>query len=118
MIDEIQLLIENLNFDCIIETLQMTNVLFNIREKLSARKEELLTKIAHYKAMSPIDRLRFRFNRYLYDGYLDFIKEWGKFDSQLLQLIRETAASLEKESPDAEAKTEQAIFAIKAKGIP
>lgn len=118
MIDEMQLLIENLKFDCIIETLQMTNVLFNIRGKLSARKEGLLAKIAQYKAMPPVERLRFRLNKYLYGGYLDFVKEWGRFDFQLSQLIQEAMASLEKGSPDDEAKAEQAIFAIKSKGVP
>jgi len=118
MIEEIQLLLENLNFDCIIETFQMTNVLFNIRGRLSARKEELLTKIAQYKAMLPMERLKFRLNKYLHGGYLDFVEEWGKFDFQLSQLIQEAIASLEKGSPDAETKTEQAIFAIKSKGVP
>jgi radical SAM superfamily enzyme YgiQ (UPF0313 family) len=72
MVDEIEMLIENLNFDCIMETLQMTNVLFNIRVKLSARKKEMLERIAWYNEVLPI----------------------------------------------VGAKTEQAIFAIKSKGIP
>jgi radical SAM superfamily enzyme YgiQ (UPF0313 family) len=118
MIEEMRLLIENLKFDCIIETLQMTNVLFNIRGRLSARKEGILGKITQYKAMSPTERLKFRLNKYLYGGYLDFVSEWGKLDSQLSQLIQEAAASLEKGAPDAETKIEQAIFAIKSKGIP
>jgi hypothetical protein len=118
MIDEMRLLIENLNFDCIIETLQMTNVLFNIRGRLSARKEGMLARIAQYKAMPAIERQRFRLNRYLYDGYLDCVRGRGRFDSRLSQLIEEARASLEKESLDAEPKTEQAIFAIKSKGIP
>ena len=118
MIDEMRLFIENLNFDCIIETLQMTNVLFNIRGELSARKAELLAQIAQYKAMSPVERLKFRLNRYLYGGYLEFVEEWGKLDSGLSQLLQEAIASLGKESPDAETKTEQAIFAIKSKGVP
>jgi len=118
MIDEIQLLVEDLNFGCIIETLQMTNVLFNIREKLSAKKEWMLAKIAQYKAMSTMERLRFRLSKYLYHGYFDFVMQHGKFDLQSTQSIREAVTSLEKESPDAETKTEQAIFAIKSKGIP
>jgi hypothetical protein len=118
MIDETGMIIKNLNFDCTIETLQMTNVLFNLREELSAEKEKILANIASYKALPPIERLRFRLNRCLSDGYLDFVKGWGKFDSQLSRLIEEAKESLEKESPDAEMKTEQAIFAIKSKGIP
>ncbi len=112
------MIIENLNFNCIIETLQMTNVLFNLRGELSVEREKILANIASYKALPPLERLRFRLNRYLSDGYLDFVKRWGKFDSQLSQLIEEVKEGLEKESPDAETKTEQAIFAIKSKGIP
>lgn len=57
-------------------------------------------------------------NKYLYGGYLDFVEEWGKLDSRLSKLIQEAVGSLEKMTPDAETKTEQAIFAIKSKGIP
>ena len=114
MIDELKKVIENLNFDCIFETLQMTNVLFNVRGRLSAGKKEMLAKIAQYKAMSLPERLRFRLNRYLYDGYLDYIK----VDAQLYQLIKEAKESLEKGLPEAEKRVEQAIFAIKSKGIP
>ncbi len=78
----------------------------------------MLAEIASYKAMSPLEKLRFRFNKYLYDGYLGFVEVWGKFDSQLCELIEEAELSLDEESPDAELKTEQAIFAIKSKGIP
>jgi len=118
MIDEIRLLIENLNFDCTIETLQMTNVLFNVRGKLSALKDEMLVKISQYKAMAPMERLRFRLSKYIYGGYLDFVMQWGKFDSQLGQLIQEAIAGVEQESPDAGTRTDQAIFALKSKGIP
>jgi hypothetical protein len=118
MIDEIGVIIENLNFNCIIETLQMTNVLFNLRGELSVERERILANIASYNALPPLERLWFRLNRYLSDGYLDFVKRWGKFDSQLSQLIEEAKEGLKNESPDVETKTEQAIFAIKSKGIP
>ncbi len=118
MIDEIRMIIENLNFDCIFETRQMTNVLFNIRGRLSEEKPKMLAEIASYQAMSPLEKLRFRLNRYLYGGYLGFIEARGRFDSQLSELVEEARLSLEEESTDAELKTEQAIFAIKSKGIP
>jgi radical SAM superfamily enzyme YgiQ (UPF0313 family) len=114
MIDELKKVIGNLNFDCIFETLQMTNVLFNVRGRLSTEKKEMLAKIAQYKAMSLPESLRFRLDRYLYDGYLDYIK----VNSQLYQLIKEAKESLEKGLPEAPKKVEQAIFAIKSKGIP
>ncbi len=118
MIDEIRMLIENLNFDCVFETLQMTNVLFNIRGRLSVEKPKILAEVASYKAMSPLEKLRFRLDRYLYGGYLSFVIEWGKFDSQLGELVEEAELSLEEENKDAELRTEQAIFAIKSRGIP
>jgi hypothetical protein len=118
MIDEIRLLIENLDFDCTIETLQMTNVLFNVRGKLSALKDEMLAKISQYKAMAPMERFKFRLSKYIYGGYLDCVMQWGKFDSQLGHLIQEAIAGVERESHDAGTKTEQAIFALKSKGVP
>ncbi len=118
MIDEIRLMVENFSFDCIFETLQMTNVLFNVRGKLSEKKDEMLTAITSYKAMSQLERLRLRLHRYLYGGYLGLVMQWGKFDSHLRQLIQEAIASLERGSGDAEAKIDQAIFAIKSKGVP
>jgi hypothetical protein len=42
----------------------------------------------------------------------------SRADPQLFRLIQEAMESLEKGSPDAEVKTEQAISAIKSKGIP
>lgn len=118
MIDEIAMILEGFSFECIIETLQMTNVLFNIRGKLSVRKGEMLSKVAWYKGLIPAERLRFRLNRYLEGGYLDCVESWGKLDSQLRQMIENAKVSLEKESPDAEDKTEEVIFTIKSKGIP
>ncbi len=118
MIDEIRMIIENLTFDCIFETLQMTNVLFNIRGRLSVEKPKMLAQIASYKTMPHLEKLRFRLDRYLYGGYLDFVKVWGKFDSQLRELVEKAELSLEEGSTDAELRTEEAIFAIKSKGIP
>ncbi len=118
MIDEIRRIIDNLDFDCIFETRQRTNVLFNVRVRLSVEKPRMLAKIASYQAMPPLEKLRFRFNRYLYDGYLGLVERWGKFDSQLYELVEEAKLSLEEGSTDAELKTEQAIFVIKSKGIP
>ena len=118
MIDEIECLINRLNFDCSFETLQMTNVLFNTKGRLFDTKMEMLADIGRYKSLSLIERLRFRFERYLSEGYLDIIMRMGRGNTHLNRLIREAQTSLDKEMPDAEAKTEQAIFAIKSKGVP
>jgi len=42
--------------------------------------------------MPLLERLRFRLDRYLYDGYLDYIE----VDSRLYQLIKEAKESLKK----------------------
>ncbi len=73
--------------------------------------------IRDYKAMPPRERLIFRFQRYL-RYYLPYIRERGRLDYQALQLVREAAESLEKCSSESEQKVEQAILAIKQKGIP
>ncbi len=118
MIDEIEMIIKNLNFDCIFETLQMTNVLFNIRGRLSVEKPKMLASITAYKAKPALTRLNFRLDRYLYGGYLDFTEARGRYDSQLGELIKEAELSLEKRSRNAKLKIEQAILGIKSKGIP
>ena len=78
----------------------------------------MLEKIAQYRAMPSVERLKLKLGKYLCGGYLDFVMEWGRFDSQLAQVIQQAVASLEKGSTDAEAKTEHAIFALKSKGVP
>jgi radical SAM superfamily enzyme YgiQ (UPF0313 family) len=118
MIDEIRMLIEGLRCDCTIETLQMTNVLFNVKGRLFPEREKLLAAIARYQAFSPLDRARFRFNRYAHDGYLDYVEGWGRLDPHTRQLVQEAQEGLDKGFPDAVEKAERAIAAIKSKGIP
>ena len=49
---------------------------------------------------------------------MPYIRERGRLDYQALQLVREAEESLEKRSSESEQKVEQAILAIKQKGIP
>lgn len=114
MINEIEEIIKGLNFDCIFETLQMTNVLFNIRGKLSTLKDLMLDVIAEYKSASLFERLSFRLNKYLYQGYLNYIE----VDPELKRLIRDAQKALVDRTEDAKEKVEKAIFAIKSRGIP
>jgi radical SAM superfamily enzyme YgiQ (UPF0313 family) len=118
MIDEIKRIIENMGFDCIIETLQLTNVLFNIRDKLSKKSDWMLKGIAKYQEMPLMEKLKFKLNKYVYGGYLDYIRGLGLFGSQLNKKIEEAKESIENKSPDAEEKTERAIFAIKSIIVP
>lgn len=118
MIDEIRLLVEGLDFDCTLETLQMTNVLCNVKGPFVEKRKEILERINRYQAKPPLERLRFRLSRYIYGGYLDFVSNWGKLDLQLSQMLQEAIASIERGTADAETKTEQAIFVLKSKGVP
>jgi histone acetyltransferase (RNA polymerase elongator complex component) len=117
MVEELRMLIEGIRFDCILETLQMTN-LFTMKGPFSERKEILLQWIESYQSLSEEDRARFLLSRYLHDGYLDCVKSWGMFDARLNDTIVEAQTSIEKQATDALEKVEQAVFEIKSKGIP
>ena len=117
MVEELKMLIEGIDFDCILETLQMTNV-FTMKGPFSERKERLLQWIESYQALSKEDRASFLLNRYLYDGYLACVKSWGMYDARLKATVEEAQTSLEKHSPNVLEKVERAIFEIKSKGIP
>jgi uncharacterized Fe-S cluster-containing MiaB family protein len=118
MIEEIRLLLEGFDFDCTIETYQMTNVLFNIKGDLNEKRDELISSIERFQSLPPFERSRLRFNKYLHGGYVDFIKRVGRCDESLDSLMGDAGKALEKGSPDAVEKVEQAIFAIKSKAVP
>jgi hypothetical protein len=117
MVDELEQILEGLTFDCVFETLQLTNV-FTMKGQLSTKKGEWLAEIARYKALSPVERARFILHRYLSDGYLDCVKSWGLYDNRLEALIGEAAQAVQVRSADALEKIDRAIVAIKQKGIP
>lgn len=117
MIDEIEQILEGLTFDCVLETLQLTNV-FTMKGQLSAKRAAWLSDIARCKALTPLQRARYLLYRYLSDGYLDCVKSWGLYDARLQTLIREAAKSVQAGSADAMEKVDVALFAIKSKGIP
>jgi hypothetical protein len=118
MIEEIRMLIEGLHLNCTFETYQMTNVLFNIKGNLTDRREELRARIGEYQSMPPMERARFRLNRYLNGGYINFVKMTGRYDTSLDSMISSALVSLEAGSDDAVEKTERAIFSIKSRAIP
>ncbi|MHC1635827.1 MAG: radical SAM protein [Candidatus Methanospirareceae archaeon] len=118
MIEEIREIIEGLRFDCVFETLQMTNVLFNVKGRLSEIKEAMLSVIEWYNMKPPLEKLRYRLYKYLRGGYYDFVKAIGGCDERLEELIEEARISLAEGRGDVAEKVERAIFAIKEKGIP
>jgi hypothetical protein len=118
MIEEIRLLLEGFDFDCTIETYQMTNVLFNVKGDLKEKRDELISRIEGFQSLPPFERSRLRFNKYLQGGYVDFIQRIGRYGDSLDSLIGDAGKALEKGSPDAVEKVEKAIFAIKSKAVP
>jgi radical SAM superfamily enzyme len=118
MIEEIRMLLNGLNFDCVVETYQMTNVLFNIKENLKEKKNELILLIDKYLNFSPLDRARFRLNRYLSGGYVNYLKAVRKYSATVAGLIDDAQKAIKRGSPDAIEKVDRAIFAIKSKGVP
>ena len=117
MVDEIGLLIERLDFDCKIETGQLTNILFELNGSLPKDREQMLEMIEQYMSKPLMERLGFRLERYL-RFYLPFVEEQGRLDHQLEQQIEEALEGLKKESSDVEAKVDRAISTMKGKCIP
>ena len=117
LVEEIGVFIECLNCDSYVVSDQMTNLLWDIEGQLPQDKARILGLIEQYKTKSPIERLRFQLNQYS-GPYCDYLSRRGKLDWQLHQLIKEARESTKKKSSDSEAKVEQAILAIKERGIP
>jgi hypothetical protein len=117
MAEELRMLLEGISFDCTFETLQMTN-LFAFKGLLGERRDQWLGQIEHFQRKSPLERAQFLFCRYVNGGYLHCVKSWGKDSAALAALVAAAEKSLEGHSPDAPAKVERAVFAIKSKGIP
>jgi len=117
MVAEIRQLVEGLDFSCDIETGQLTNILFELRGRLPEQKGNLLHLIQRYQTMPSEQRLRFRFERYM-KNYLPYLEQVGKLDASLLSLVEEAIRCLEKSPGEAEPVVEQAILAIKQRGIP
>jgi radical SAM superfamily enzyme YgiQ (UPF0313 family) len=117
MVEELKDLIEELDFDCAFETLQMTNA-FTFRGRLPAQKSAFLDALGDYQSLPPLERARYLLNRYVRGGYLDFVQSWDCPDPTLQKKIEEAEKSLKEESPEALGKVERVLWAIKSKGIP
>lgn len=118
VVEEMRLLVEGLDFDCTLETLQMTNPLFTVKGPLSVMKGLLLDVIGDYQALSPTERAKLLIEHYTRCGYLEAVKGWGRYDSALGSLVEGARRAIEKDSPAAMEMTDQAVFALKSKGVP
>jgi hypothetical protein len=118
MIEEIRLLIQGLTFDCMFESLQMTNTLFTFRGQLSRHRDALLERISGFKTLSADERAGILLDHCTEGGYLDYILSAGRASDEILRAIDEARRSISQALPDAMARTNAALFMIKSKGIP
>lgn len=118
LIEEIRMIMEGLDYECTFETLQMTNPLFTVKGPLSQVRQPLRDGMDWYLALPQLERARTLFGRYVNEGYLEFIKAWGKYDGQLEQVVTDAQKSLTEGQTDAAEKVHRAIFALKSKGVP
>jgi len=109
VVDEIGLFIENLDCDSYVTSDQMSNLLWEIEGKLPEEKKAMLKAINEYKAMLPAERMKFRLERRL----RSYLAVYGRLDPSLNQKVQEAFESIQKDSPDAGAKVDGAISALK-----
>jgi hypothetical protein len=74
--------------------------------------------VARFKALPEHERARVLLERCTEGGYLDFISSCGRYDVSIERAVADAKKSIEQASPDALAKVNMALFAIKSKGIP
>lgn len=118
LVEEMRLLVEGLDFDCTLETLQMTNPLFTVKGRLFEMKELILDLIKDYQTLSSAQRAKVLLEQYTDRGYLEAVRGWGKYDSELESLVEEARRAIDEDSPEAIKITDRAVFALKSKGVP
>ncbi len=115
---EMRKLLEGIEVECVIETLQMTNPVICFKGPINTRREFALKELGHYLGLNINERARFNLLRYCEGGYIRFVEEWGGLDAELERLIDEAYSSIEINAPDAPEQVERALFALKSIGIP
>jgi hypothetical protein len=118
LVEEIRSLLEGIDFECTIETLQMTNPVVSIKGPISVEREPALERLASYQALAPGDRALFTLGRYLGGGYLRYVEQLGGMDAELESLIDRAWSSAQSGASDALPLAERAIFAMKSRGVP
>jgi len=113
VVDEIELLINNLSCSSYLVSDQMSNLLFRVEGQLPQNKEKILKVIEQYRSKSPMEKLEFR----LKQRSQSFLGIYGWFEPELDRKVREAQESIQKELPNAEAKTNQAISVLKEKFV-
>ena len=109
VVDEIRLLIENLDCHSYLASDQMSNLLVELEGKLPEDKPDMLETIARYKAMPFMERLKFRLER----RARSYLAVYGAMEPPLSQKLEEALSALRLGSPEAAAKVETAVAALK-----
>lgn len=115
---EMRKLLEGIEVECTIETLQMTNPVICFKGPINAKREFALKKLDDYLALNANERARFNLRRYCEEGYLRFVEEWGGLDTELERMINEAYSSIETGESCVPEKVERVLSTIKSIGIP
>ena len=111
-VDEVRLLIENLNCKSYVVSDHITNLL-DIEGQLPGDKGEMLEIIDRYRAMSPMEKLRFGLQMRLHC----YLGMHGVLGGAMRESVQEALESIEAEAPDARAKAEEVTSALKGEFV-
>jgi radical SAM superfamily enzyme YgiQ (UPF0313 family) len=109
VVDEIGLFLEYLDCDSYIVSDQMSNLLWEVEGKLPQDRERIFQVIESYRALSPLDKLRLRWQRRL----SAYVGVYGGVDSSLIDMVQQATESVNAGTPDAGDKVEEAVSALK-----
>jgi radical SAM superfamily enzyme YgiQ (UPF0313 family) len=109
MVDEIKLFIENLSCNSYVASDQMSNLLLEVEGQLPHHKQRMLDLIDRYRSLPLEKRLKFRLHRRMQS----YLAVHGGMAPDLSDKVQEALGSIKDNSPDAEAKVDSAIAALK-----
>ena len=109
VVDEIGLFLENLHCSSYLTSDQMANLLFEVEGQLPQDKEQMLEIIQGYRKKLPMEKLAFRLERRLQS----YLAVYGHLPPELKDKVQEAWEALKQERPEAQAKTDAAILALK-----
>ena len=107
-INEIELLIKNLNCGSYLTSDHVMNLLAEIEGRLPKDRHNMLNTIRIYKTKTVFERLAFQLNRRLMS-----CAGFREIDHDLEQKVQAAKYAIQRELPDAEAKTRKAVIALK-----
>ncbi len=109
VVTEVRLLVENLDCRSYLASDQMSNLLWEVEGQLPQDKARLLAIIDRYLRLQPLERLDYRLKKRL-GSYLSI---YGGLDAALEKKVEDALQSLRMAAPDAPARVDAAIAALK-----